>query len=91
MTQRVNTAGGLRTAAERDEATRYRACFEHNADSWESKMENFPKYTRRQDLTRFLALYEIFKRALHVKGSIIECGVYQGFGVMTWAKLSAIM
>jgi hypothetical protein len=91
MTQRVNAAGGLRTAAERDEATRYRACFERNADSWESKMENFPKYTRRQDLTRFLALYEIFKRALHVKGSIIECGVYQGFGVMTWAKLSAIL
>jgi Macrocin-O-methyltransferase (TylF) len=91
MTQRVNAADELRTAAERDEATRYRACFERKAASWESKMENFPKYTRRQDMTRFLALYEIFKRALHIKGSIIECGVYQGFGVMTWAKLSAIL
>ena len=26
-----------------------------------------------------------------VKGSVIECGVFRGFGIMTWAKLSAIM
>jgi len=54
-------------------------------------MENFPKYVRRQNLTRFLALYEIFKRIVTVKGSIVECGVNRGFGVMTWAKLSAIL
>jgi hypothetical protein len=28
---------------------------------------------------------------LPVKGSIIECGVYRGFGLMTWAKLSAML
>jgi Macrocin-O-methyltransferase (TylF) len=89
--ERVSAAAGLRTAAEREEATRCKACFERNPDSWESKIENFPKYVRRQNLTRFLALYEIFKRVLHVKGSIVECGVHQGFGVMTWAKLSAIL
>ena len=54
-------------------------------------MENFPKYVRRQNLTRYLALYEIFKRVLPIKGSVIECGVNHGFGVMTWAKLSAIL
>jgi hypothetical protein len=42
-------------------------------------------------LTRFLALYEVFKRALPVKGSVIEAGVNHGFGLMTWAKLSAIL
>src|SRR5690606_33187710 len=26
-----------------------------------------------------------------VKGSIVECGVFQGFGISTWAKLSAIL
>ncbi len=26
-----------------------------------------------------------------MKGSIVECGVFQGFGVMAWAKLSAIL
>ena len=84
-------AGGLRTQSERDEAGRNHACFERNPGSWESKLENFPKYVRRQNLTRFIALYEIFKRVLTVKGSVIECGVNHGFGLMTWAKLSAIL
>lgn len=53
-------------------------------------MESFPKYVRRANLTRFLALYEIFKRVQSIKGSIVECGVFRGFGIMTWAKLSAI-
>ena len=83
--------GGLRTAAEREEASRNRACFERNPSSWEAKLECFPKYVRRQNLTRFLSLYEIFKQTLPVKGSIVECGVHQGFGLMTWAKLSAIL
>lgn len=65
--------------------------FERNPETWETKMENFPKYVRRQNLTRFLALYEIFKRVVNVKGSIVECGVFQGFGIMAWAKLSAII
>jgi hypothetical protein len=87
----VKVAGGLRTAAELEEGARNRACFDRNPASWESKIENFPKYVRRQNLTRFLALYEIFKRVLSVKGSIVECGVHDGFGLMTWAKLSAIL
>ena len=54
-------------------------------------MEHFPKYVKRQNLTRFLALYEIFRQVMNVKGSIVECGVYEGFGLMTWAKLSSIL
>ena len=87
----VAVAGGLRTEAERSEASLNRACFERNPGSWEGKLENFPKYVRRQNLTRFLALYEIFKQVLDVKGSVVECGVHEGFGVMTWVKLSAIL
>jgi len=87
----INVAGGLRTGAEQQEPARNRECFERNPSSWESKIENFPKYVRRSKLTRFLALYEIFKRVLPVKGSIVECGVNHGFGTMTWAKLSAIL
>lgn len=60
-------------------------------DSIETKLENFPKYVRRQHLKRFLAMYEIFKSILPVKGSIVECGVFKGFGVMSWAKLSAML
>lgn len=91
MSEPTKVAGGLRTQAEQAEAGINRQCFERNPASWEAKMENFPKYVRRQNMTRFLALYEIFKRVIHVKGSIIECGVNHGFGVMTWAKLSAIL
>src|SRR6186997_571888 len=87
----VAVSGGLRTDAEKLEAPGNRRCFERNPSSWETKVENFPKYVRRQNLTRFLALYEIFNRVLNVKGSIVECGVNHGFGMMTWAKLSAIL
>jgi Macrocin-O-methyltransferase (TylF) len=83
--------GGFRTDAERVEASRIQGCFDRNPEPWEKKLENFPKYVRRQNLTRFLALYEIFKLALPVKGSVVECGVFRGFGTMTWAKLSAIL
>ena len=90
-TDGIAVAGGLRTQEERLEAPRNRALFEGNPSSWETKMENFPKYVRRQNLTRFLALYELFKLTLPVKGSVIECGVNHGFGIMSWAKFSAIM
>lgn len=84
-------AGDLRTPAERLEGERNQACFDRNPLPWARKLEAFPKYVRRQDLTRFLALYEIFRRVLAVKGSIVECGVHEGFGLMSWVKLSAIL
>jgi hypothetical protein len=87
----IAVEGGLRTPAEAAEAGRNREWFERNPDPWEKKLEQFPKYVRRQNLTRFLALYEIYKRILPVKGSVVECGVHQGFGLMTWTKLSAIL
>lgn len=87
----IAVAGGLRTEAELDEPRRIEGCFERNPNSWQSKLENFPKYVRRQNLTRFLALYELYKLALPVKGSVVECGVNHGFGIMTWSKLSAIL
>ena len=42
-------------------------------------------------LQKILARYELFKLALPVKGSIVECGVFRGFGLMTWAHLSAVL
>lgn len=57
--------------------------FDDCPDSTETKLENFPKYVRRQYLNRFLALYELFKLIMPVKGSIVECGVFKGFGLMS--------
>jgi hypothetical protein len=80
-----------RTDAERQSAERVAEIFTTCTDPLAVRLENFPKYVRRQDLKRFLAMYEVFKLVLPVKGSVVECGVFRGFGLMTWAKLSAIL
>ena len=81
----------FRLANEISAAERVADIFEGNQDPLAVKLENFPKYVRRVPLKRFLAMYELFKRVLTVKGSIVECGVFRGFGLMSWAKLSAIL
>ncbi|GIU70255.1 MAG: hypothetical protein KatS3mg002_1491 [Candidatus Woesearchaeota archaeon] len=55
----------------------------------EKKLDNFTLYVRRQSIARFLALYELFKKIIDIKGSIVECGVHMGGGLMAFAKLSA--
>lgn len=65
--------------------------FNRSSDSTETKLETFPRYVRRQHLKRFLAFYELFKLVLPLKGSVVECGVFRGFGLMSWAKLSALL
>ncbi|MEE2707158.1 MAG: TylF/MycF/NovP-related O-methyltransferase [Planctomycetota bacterium] len=54
------------------------------------KIEAFGKYASRQSIAKFLTKYEIFQRVLNVNGSIVECGVLHGAGLLTWAKLSSI-
>ena len=65
--------------------------FEDSPGSNTEKLENFPKYVPRQNLARFLARYEIFQRIKDVQGSIVECGVLFGGGLMAFAQLSAIL
>lgn len=81
----------MRTKQEREAAREVARIFETSKDSLETRLENFPKYVKRQKLTRLLALYELFKKVLGQKGSVVECGVFRGFGVATWAHLSAIL
>ena len=81
----------LRTEVEGEVGKSIATIFERSPQDTETKLENFPKYVRRQRLKRFLAMYEVFKRVLPVKGSVVECGVYHGFSLMTWAKLSTIL
>ncbi|WP_251963078.1 TylF/MycF/NovP-related O-methyltransferase [Salinibacter ruber] len=65
--------------------------FEEAEYETENKLRNFEKYVRRQDISRFIARYELFKMQTNIKGSIIECGVHHGGGLMAWAKLSAAL
>lgn len=81
----------FRTTTELEVGKNIEAIFTKCQDPIEIKLENFPKYVRRQHLKRFLAMYEIFKLVLPVKGSVVECGVFKGFGVMSWAKLSTML
>lgn len=83
--------GAGRTDRERESHLAMARLFEANPDSTTHKLASFSKYVRRQDITAFLSRYELFKLALPVKGSVVECGVFRGAGLMTWAKLSAVL
>jgi len=64
--------------------------FSNSKETAVEKLKNFPKYVPRQDLTRFLVRNDLFQKVLHSSGSIVECGVLHGAGLMTFAQLSAI-
>lgn len=68
----------------------YARYFRESPISEVGKLQNFTKYIRRQDLSRFLAKHELFKLQLDVPGSIVECGSFQGGGTLAFAQLSAI-
>ena len=38
-------------------------------------------------LQKLNARYDIFKTTLNIPGSIVECGVFKGAGLMHWLKL----
>jgi hypothetical protein len=64
--------------------------FEASLGTNMDKLRSFAKFVPRQMLGTFLGKCELFNLALGVHGHIIECGVYLGAGLMTWANLSAI-
>ena len=82
---------GFRTPDEQLVGARLRDVFERSPDAFEKKLDNFPKYVRRQAVTKTLAQYEIFKRVMPVKGSIVECGVLRGGSLFTWLHLASIL
>jgi len=87
----IKAEGGFRTRQEQVAIRELEEVFNQCPDSVEAKLDNFPKYIKRQKLTRLFAFYELFQKILSIKGSIIECGVYRGFGLMSWAHMSAIL
>lgn len=90
-TLKAGEQGGMRNTAEIEASQKYLEIFQNSVFPTATKLTEFAKYIRRQDLTRLLARYEIFKRALPVKGSIVECGVFHGSGLMSWANFCAVL
>lgn len=95
MTEQVEITAMQEQKMSTDKERAYRASLEDyfagsmgtNVD----RLKNFSKYVPRQLLTRFISRYELFKKVLHVNGSIAECGVFMGGGLMSWAQISSIL
>lgn len=84
----IAAEGNFRRQSETEAIADYVKIFEGSKDTTQNKLHNFMKYARRQDVTKILARYEIFKKVLNVKGSVVECGVFRGAGLMSWALFS---
>jgi hypothetical protein len=52
--------------------------------------DQFAKYAHKTEISVLLAKHELYKKIIDTRGAIIECGVYEGVGLFTWAQLSAI-
>jgi len=81
---------GNQSRADSDQFEWVEAVFERSAGGFAEKVDAFPKFASRQAIAKFLARDEIFKRTLGVNGSVVECGVLHGGGLLTFAKLSSI-
>jgi hypothetical protein len=79
------------SAADLEQFDRVAQLFESAPGSVNEKLDAFPVFATRQAIAKFVARYEIFKQVLEVNGSIVECGVLHGGGLLTWAKLSTIL
>ncbi|BBI36133.1 class I SAM-dependent methyltransferase [Cohnella abietis] len=55
-----------------------------------NKLEAFPRFATKRSTARFLARYEIYKELVSVNGSIVECGVFNGAGLFSWAQFANI-
>jgi hypothetical protein len=54
------------------------------------RLESFPRFATKRSIARFLVKHEIFKKIIGTTGIIVECGVFNGAGLFTWAQLSNI-
>ncbi len=78
------------TALEEQLFSKGKEYFEGSPLPTEVKLSNFPKYVRRQDLSRFLAKCSLFEKQVEVPGVVVECGSFVGGGLFTFAQCSAI-
>ncbi len=53
-------------------------------------LKNFPIFSRRVTMKKFLAHYELFQKVVNLPGDIVELGVYKGLSLMSWANFLEI-
>ena len=81
---------GARTTTDDTYAARMNAYFGRSLGTSMDKLRHFAKFVPRQEQSIYLAKHEIFRRAVGIHGAFVECGVFLGGGLMTWANFSAI-
>lgn len=65
--------------------------FQDDESSTLLKLMSFALYTPRQTASDFLARYELFRQVTDVPGSVVECGVYNGQGLLSFGLFSSIL
>jgi len=66
------------------------ALWDQSSTSTLDKLRAFTKYVPMTEFPKLFAKYELFKKILPIHGAIVECGVHQGAGTLTWGVLSSI-
>jgi hypothetical protein len=67
-----------------------RGAFEASDIDLLDKLEAFARFSSKRSVARFLCRHELFRKVIDVNGAIVECGVFNGAGLFTWAQLSNI-
>lgn len=83
-------AVGKSTARDASILDKREAVFSGSSESIENILTNFPTFTRRVAITRFLAHYELFKKVENLPGSIVELGVFKGASLFSFAHFLEI-
>lgn len=86
-----STVSVKHTAGERQVYDELTAAFAESELDLSLRLHSFARHVKRQDVARFLVRYEIFKEQMPANGSIVECGVYAGAGLMSWMHFSSIL
>jgi hypothetical protein len=79
------------TEAEQNTADALCEAFERSPVPLAMRLQNFARHVRRQDLSRFLTKYELFKLVVGTPGNVVECGVFAGGGLLGWAHFASIL
>lgn len=84
------TLGSRHSSSDRQAFNLAQQAFEASRLSVLDKLDAFPRFATKRSIARFMAKSELFKRVINVNGSIVECGVFNGAGLFTWAHMSNI-
>jgi hypothetical protein len=85
-----NESIGQSTSRDQDTLKLRKNYFEFSGLTAEGILNHFPTFSRRVNITRFLAHYELYRMVSKLPGSIVELGVFKGASLMAFAHFLEI-